>query len=71
MALLSLDSGTKKEAIDYALLFPGLNFKPAFETPEEEEKFRREFHEAVKPELDRLAEARRRSEEDATHHYVY
>jgi hypothetical protein len=43
----------------------------AFKTPEEEDKFRREFAAAVKPELERWAEARRMSEELAIYHYVY
>jgi len=52
-------------------LIPGRKWEPAFKTREEEERFRAEFAAAVKPELDRLAEARRKSEEAAMHHYVY
>lgn len=39
--------------------------KPFFQTQEEYEQFRLEFRQSVKPELDRLQEARRRSEERA------
>lgn len=71
MALLSLDSGTKKREIDYSLLFPGMKFERAFKTPEEEERFNEERYALAKPILDRLAEARRRSEELAMHHWVH
>ena len=57
--------------IEYNLC-PNSNTKPrpAFTSREEYEKFRRDFAESVKPELDRYRLARIYSEEDARHHFV-
>jgi cyclopropane fatty-acyl-phospholipid synthase-like methyltransferase len=48
-------------------LFPGSNtlFESVFESHREYERFREDFYETVRPELERLAEARRKSEEEA------
>lgn len=48
-------------------LFTGSNqlFESVFESFEDYEKFREDFYESVRPELERLAEARRISEEEA------
>jgi len=44
--------------------------KPVFPSHEVEESFFRSFYESIKPELDRLAELRARSNELARHHWV-
>ena len=44
--------------------------RPAFSSDREYEQFRREFAEAVRPDLDRYRIARQKSEESARHHRV-
>jgi hypothetical protein len=51
-------------------LVPGLRGKPVFATREEYERFRLEFAEAVRPDLERYALARRKSEEASFYHFV-
>lgn len=53
--------------IDEFELFPGSAalMKPVFDSYEDYEQFRQGFYESVRPELERLAEARRISEEEA------
>ena len=52
-------------------LVPGVKFEPLFRTEQEYQAFRASFQAEVKPELDRLREARRQSEEDAKKHLVH
>lgn len=48
-------------------LFPGSNelVEPVFNSFQEYERFREGFYESMRPDLERLAEARRISEEEA------
>ena len=51
-------------------LISGVDAEPLFESEEAYLAFRTEFEEQIKPELDRLSEARRQSEEEAKQHMV-
>ena len=59
------------ESLEYNLC-PGSNVKPepAFKSQEEYEQFRKDFSDAVKPQLEKYRIARLRSMEAAMHHWV-